>query len=133
MDVILTRLSRLEASNDRLSSENEAQRAALTDLSTENTRLSSEVRELRSVVNEQRKTIEEISKAALPGGHWVWVSSPVGEDEAKEARPGGRWVWSLVRSSSALPLDCLGRLTKRARLSSAGALSSPRCDDSFLG
>lgn len=133
MDVILARLSRLEASNDRLLSENEAQRAALADLSTENTRLSSEVRELRSVVTDQGRTIEEISKAALPGGHWVWQSCPDGVEETAEAKRGGRWVWSLVRPSFAPPLDCIRRLTKSAPLSSAGALSSPRCDDRIIG
>ena len=56
-------------------------------LSADNIRLSYEVAQLRKTAEEQKETQNEISLAALPGGHWAWEA---GQPDEREwlVRPG---------------------------------------------
>ena len=102
MDAILSRLAQLEqqahlqdsciaqlnSTVSSLSSQNEAQASTIA-------RLSSEIGTLRKINQDQELVIGELSRAAIPGGHWVW-----------ESRKGGRRgrKMGLVSRSSLLLL-----------------------------
>ncbi|KAL7417668.1 hypothetical protein BDY24DRAFT_437991 [Mrakia frigida] len=69
--------------------------ATVGSLSHENSLLSDAVRNLVSdneslqrQVEQNNLVIMEISRASLPGGHWVWEAGYRGEERI------GRWVWS---------------------------------------
>ena len=102
MDAILACLAELERkalAHDsevaRLSSEVEAHASANARLTAENARLSSGALETKRDVVELSLTLKEVSKTALPEGHWAWEASREGGQSANE----GRWVRSHVRPS----------------------------------
>lgn len=117
MDAILSRLAELEARTEtqgstitRLSSLDEAHTASIAHLTTENARLSAdnirlsyEVAQLRKTAEEQKETQNEISLAALPGGHWAWEAGQ--PDEGGEVERG-RWLWSLVSPTRPVSATC---------------------------
>jgi len=93
MDAILSRIAQLEqqahlqdSSIAQLNSTNEAQASTIA-------RLSSEIGTLKTINKDQELIIGELSRASIPGGHWVWESRKKGGEEGEE----GGWVWSLVR------------------------------------
>ena len=86
----------LAASNVTLSSQVAELTSTVARLAADNAELASKVQGLTRELSAERMTNIELSRAAAPGGHWIWeTTAPTGATDDR----GGRWIWSLVRPS----------------------------------